>query len=138
MRTVITIVFLVCTLRSFSQEYLDKKIIIVVSDTTNIYQKVRQAFGRNNFQLKEDGNISVVTTFPRESKKIPGYVVSRAIINKDTVAITGIYGFIRLDYWGYTRTPNNYKDILYMNNSKLWPLLMNVAKEIGSTITYSK
>ncbi|MGN6165388.1 MAG: hypothetical protein ACTHOF_12685 [Flavisolibacter sp.] len=138
MKYILIILFLIYGFSSSGQDYLDKNIIITVDDTAGLYQKVRIALGKNNFQIKEDGNYDTLTTFPRESKKIPGFVLARAVIKKDTVAITGIYGFIRMDYWGYTRTPNSYKEILYMKKSKLWPLLMKVANELNGKITYSK
>jgi hypothetical protein len=125
-------------LNSFGQSYLDKQIFIPITDTSNLYQKVKIALGKHYFQVVENGNYDTVTTYPRDLKKIPGYALAKVIINKDTVIISGIYGFIRQNYMGYTRSPNSYKDIMYMKASKLWPLLMSVAGELGSQFTYSK
>lgn len=130
--------FLVCALNSFGQEYLDKKIIITVSDSAGLYQKVRIALGKNDFQMKEDGNYSVVSTFARELKKTPGYTIARAEIFGNTVTLTGRYGLLRIDEWGKTNVNSSWKNIVYMKNSKFWPLMMKVAKEIGSDFTYSK
>lgn len=47
--------FLICAFNANAQTYLDQKIIVTVNDTTGIYQKVRIAFGKNDFQVKEDG-----------------------------------------------------------------------------------
>jgi hypothetical protein len=138
MKSILIGLFLFCTLASFGQTYMDKKIIVTITDTSGLYQKVRIAFGKNDFQVKEDGNAFILTTFPRAIKKIPGYMIARAEISGDTVTITGIYGLTRMDDWGYTRMPNNYSSVMYMKNSKTWPILMKIAKEIGDKITYSK
>jgi hypothetical protein len=129
--------FLFCTLSSYSQQYLDKKIIIHV-DTSNIHERIKFALGKHTFQMVEDGNDSVITTYPRDLRSIPGYALAKIEVKQDSVILSGIYGFIRQNYMGYTRSPNSYKDILYMKGSKLWPLLMSVAKEIGNDFKYSK
>jgi len=138
MRLLLVSLLLFYTIKSHGQNYLDKKIIVSVKDTNNIYQKVKIALGKHKFQTVEDGNDSVVTTFPRDLRTIPGYALAKVEIQKDSVTISGIYGFIRQNWLGYTRSPNSYKNIMYMKGSKLWPLLMNVAKELEGEITYAK
>lgn len=138
MKIVLTALALICTLASHSQDYLDKKILVAVGDTNNLYQRVRIALGKHQFQAVEDGNYSVVTTYPRDLKSIPGYALAKVEIQKDTVVVSGIYGFLRQNYLGYTRSPNSYKDIMYMKGSKLWPLLLSVAHELSNDVSYSK
>ena len=130
--------FSICTLQSFGQNYLDKKIVVTVNDTSGLYQRVRIAFGSNDFQVKEDGNYSAVTTFARELKKTPGYIISRADISGNTVTITGRYGLLRIDDWGRTRDNGNWKDLVYMKNSKIWTVLEKVADKIKGEKSYSK
>ena len=138
MKHVLFCLFVFYSFTSFAQQYLDKRIIVTVDDTISLYQKVRTAFGKNDYQVKEDGNYSIVSTFARGLKRTPGYTIGRAEISGNTVTITGRYGLLRIDDWGRTRVDSNWKDIVYMKNSKIWPLLEKVAKELGTNITYAK
>jgi len=138
MRPILFGFLLFCANKSFGQEYLDKKIIVTVDDTTGLYQKVRIAFGKHDYQLKEDGNYSVVSTFARDLKKTAGYTIGRAEISGNTVTISGRYGLLKIDDWGRTRVTNEWKDVVYMKNSKIWPLLEKVADELNGKKEYSK
>lgn len=138
MKNIFTGLFLVCALSSLGQQYLDKKIVVTVKDTSGLYQKVRIAFGKNDFQVKEDGDYLVVSTFARDIKKIPGYMIARAEISGNTVTITGRYGLLRIDDWGRTRVNSSWKDILYMKSSKVWPVLEKVADKLDGAKAYSK
>jgi hypothetical protein len=109
MRHILFGFLLFCASKSFGQEYLDKKIIVTVDDTTGLYQRVRIAFGKHDYQLKEDGNYSVVSTFARDLKKTAGYTIGRAEISGNTVIISGRYGLLRIDDWGRTRFQTNGK-----------------------------
>lgn len=131
-------ILLFCTCEAFAQEYLDKKIIVPVEDTTGLYQKVRIAFGKHDYQVKEDGNYSVISTFARELKKTPGYTIGRAEILGNTITISGRYGLLKIDDWGRTRVSKEWKDIVYMKNSKIWSLLEKVADELDGKKEYSK
>jgi hypothetical protein len=138
MKNILLCLFLICALYSSGQEYLDKKIIVTVSDTANLYQRVRIAFGKNDFQLKEDGDSTVVSTFARDLKKTPGYMIGRAVLSGNTVTISGRYGLLRIDDWGRTRETSSWKDLVYMKNSKIWPVLEKVASNLKGDIAYSQ
>lgn len=137
MKYILAILFLIPTL-CFSQTYLDQKIIISVKDTANLYERTRQALGKNDFIIKEDGNKNFITTMPREFKKIPGFAIAHAEIKSDTVIITGHFTLMKNTNVGYTVAPKNYKPIVYYKNSHGWKLLMQVADKLDGTLTYSK
>lgn len=130
--------FLICALVSFGQEKLDKKIVVVVSDTSNLYQRVRIAFGKNDFQVKEDGDYSTVSTFARPLRSMAGYAISIAEISGNRITISGRYGQVKINDWGKTREDDSWKNIVYMKGSKLWPLLEKVADKLDGEISYSK
>lgn len=123
---------------SVAQSTGDKKIILV-TDSDSLYQKIKYAFGKANFMVKDDGNRDTIRTFPADLSGIPGYAVLSAVIKGNTVELSGFYGLTRMDDFGYTRTPKNYKPILYFKGSKAWKRLNEVADKIGyTTVTYTK
>jgi hypothetical protein len=130
--------FLICALSCYSQTYLDKKIVVTVKDTSNIYQRVRLAFTKNNFRLKDDGNYVAVATLPKQVKKLTDHTMGKAEISGNTIIITATHGLLRVDEYGRTKFTNEWKDVVYMKGSKIWPLFEKVAKEIDGEITYSK
>lgn len=136
MKTLLLILFAVPAICS-GQTYLDKKIIVTVSDTSNLYEKAKFAMGKNDFIIKETGNKTFITTHPREFKKIPGFAIAHAEIKGDTVIISGHFSLMRNSNIGYTIAPKNYKPIVYYKNSHGWKLLMQVAEKLDGKISYA-
>lgn len=137
MKTLLISLFLIPAL-AFGQNYLDHKIIIKVQDTVNLYEKVRVAFGTNDFVLKENGRKDFIETMPREFKKIRAFSVVNATINKDTVVLYGKYALMKNKNIGYTVAPSSYKNIIYSKKSHGWKLLMQIADKIPGQQFYSK
>jgi hypothetical protein len=106
MKSIFFGLFLICTLAASAQNYLDKKVTVTLQDTSNIYERIRTALGKNNFQIREDGNRDTITTFPKGLGKTN--IVARAIVNGNAVTISGIYGLTYMDDWGYTRPPKDF------------------------------
>lgn len=122
-----------------SQEIGDKKIIISISDTSNVYNKVRIALGKNDFIIREDGNRDTISTHLAEVKNIPGYSKLTAVITGNIITLSGFYSLIKMDDFGYTRNSKRYKPIVYYKNSKTWKKMYSVALALnGDGVTYSK
>lgn len=121
-----------------AQKENDNKIIVTVSDTANLYNRTRIALGKNDFQIKENGNADTLSTFPREYKSINGYVIVNVAISGNTVTFYGWYGMGYVNEFGFNRSPKKYKDVIYFKGSKTWPLLLKIANELGGTLTYSQ
>jgi hypothetical protein len=114
-----------------------KKIIVTISDTTNIYQKVKYALVNNDFIVKDNGNKDTLTTYVREYKGL--YCSAMAVIDSNTVILQGSYGLKRIDDFGYTQAPKSYKPIRsFGGRGKTWGLLLNVANQLGKNITFSQ
>jgi hypothetical protein len=122
----------------FGQNYLNKKIIISLKDSSNLYEKARIALGSNDFIIKETGNKFFITTHPREFKKIPGFAVANAEIINNTIIVTGYFSLMKNINVGYTIAPKNYKPIVYYKNSHGWKLLMQIADKLDGEISYLK
>lgn len=123
---------------ALAQNKGDSKIIITPADTSGIYNKLKIAFAKADFAVKELNIQDSLSTFPRELKTMSGFVVSNAIINNGKVTIEGFYTRRKISYYGVIKTGKDVKPIIYYKTGKLWPLLMKVANDIGGTIEYGK
>jgi hypothetical protein len=84
--------FLICTLAASAQKKDDRKIIITLPDTSNLYQVARLVLINNEFIIKEDGRHDTVSTYQRELITRPGYVKFWAAIDGNTITMWGVYG----------------------------------------------
>ena len=134
----LVILLLLCPILALSQKNDDTKIIVTLDDSTDIYKKVKIILVDLDFIVKDNYNIDTLTTYPREFSNIPGQCRLTATIKGNTVTLTGIYGLTKIDDFGYTRSPKDYKRIIYYKGSKGWELLKIVAEKIGEQITYEK
>lgn len=132
------ILLLLSPIPCLCQEIGDKKISVTITDTTNIYNKVRGALGKNDYIIKEDGNKDTVSTHAAEIKNIAGYLRLTAIIEGNSVTLSGVYSLTKMDDFGYTRNSKKYKPIVYYKNSKTWRQMAAVASALGGTFSYSK
>lgn len=130
------IIILLLPVFTFAQTKGNKKIIVTVNNPS--HEQVKIALVKNDFIVKEDGNKDTLTTYAREFKTIAGYAIARAEIKGNTVTLTGVYGLKKINDWGYTASPKNYKPILYYKGSHGWKLLMQIADKLDGKISYAK
>jgi hypothetical protein len=121
-----------------AQKVDDSKIIVTVIDNIDIYRKVKIALVDLDFIVKDNYNVDTLTTYSREFSNIPGACRLRAVIKGNTVTISGVYGLIQIDDFGYTRSAKENKKIIYYKGCKGWELLKTVAEKIGGQMTFSK
>ncbi len=133
------IVFLLlCPFLANAQKNEDTKIIVTLNDSIDIYKKVKIVLVDLDFIVKDNYNPDTLTTYSREFSNIPGACRLTAIIKENTVTISGIYGLIQIDDFGYTRSPKENKRIIYYKGSKGWEVLKTVAEKIGGQMTFGK
>ena len=138
MKHTLFVLFLIPAL-CYGQRSGDKKIIFTISDSTNVHQQVKIAFVKNDFIVKENGEANIMSTYPRQFRKMQGYAVARAEIKGNSITIYGFYGLNKINDWGYTTEPKNYKPILYMKNGHGWKLLLQVVDSLnGKIASYSR
>ena len=131
---------LLCLLPFFAvaQKIEDSQIIITLSDSTDLYKKVKIAFVNADFIVKDNYKLDTLTTYSREFTSMAGHCVAVAILKGNTVTLTGYYSLKKLDWFGFTQSSNNFQKVLYYKSSKSWDLLMKVAEGIGGQITFTK
>jgi hypothetical protein len=124
--------------KAYAQNTEDRKIVITVSDSSNIAGKVKSVLVRNNFIVKELPNKDTLLTYPNEFGGLPGFTIVQAVNSGNTITLSGVYGLKRMNDWGYTANPKNFKQIMYFRGSKGWKLLEKIANDIGGQLSYSK
>lgn len=128
--------FITASIYSFSQEKNSTKIIVALTDTSDIQLKIKKAFAKHNLIAKEYIDSDTLSSFPSEQNGL--YVIVYAEIKGSDISLFGLYGLKRLDSFGYSHAANSYKKILYYKSSKSWPILMQVAESLEGEISYSK
>ncbi len=127
--------FVICINRHVSKKG-DSQIIITLNDSSGIHEKVKLALIKADFVVKELNSLDSVVTYPRELKTMNGVAVGQAKVKNNKVTLYGYYSLKKLNYFGYTKLSRDFKPIVYYKGSKLWPLLMKVARDLGGEITY--
>jgi hypothetical protein len=120
-----------------AQKKGDSKIIITVSDTAGLHNKVRMALIKQDFVIKELGLPDSITTYRRELKSTTGVTVAFAKIDSNVVTIHAIWSQKIKDLAGLSVQENKFKKIMYFKGSKLWPLMQSIADYIGGDHAYS-
>lgn len=134
----LTIILILICFVAFGQKNGDKKIIIQLTDSIDSYEKLKNAFAKNDFIVRDDGNNDTLITHLREFRTMPGYCSLKGIINGNTITLSGIYGLKKMNVFGLTTAPKDYKQISYFGGSKSWRLLMSVANSLGGILSYDK
>lgn len=137
-KMILPILLFFLAVSSYGQSKGDSKIIVTVSDTSEMYNKVRVALIKNDFIVKEDGNRDTLSTYSRELKTMAGNAMIWAVIKGNDVELSGIYSLKKLNYFGFTKPGRNSNTILYFRGSKTWKLLEKVAETIGGQLQFAK
>jgi hypothetical protein len=121
---------------SMAQKKGDSKIIVTVTDTINVYEKVRLALVEADFVVKELNSRDSIVTYPRDLKTLTGVAIAYSKIKGTRIELTGLYVSGKTNYFGSPKLGKDTKAISYYKGSKLWPLLVKVANRIGGEIEY--
>ena len=127
---------LAISISSFGQKDGDSKIIIKLNDSLGIYNKVKYALVNTEFIVKDNGNKDTLTTYTQDFSGI--FCKATAIIETNTVTLTGVYGLKRLDDFGYTNDPKKYQPIIFYKGSQTWKILKYAASLIGGDVSYGQ
>lgn len=121
-----------------AQKTEDNLIIVTVSDTTNLYQKVRQAITYTNLVIREDSKKDTLVTLSERIHGFTIFVVAKVVITGSQVEISGGYGLGLEDFWGYPAWPKSYKSIIYFKGSEAWQILRQIAIKLDGKIEFSQ
>ena len=127
-------ILIILSIISKAQKIGNSKIIVQVSDTTNLYKRVKFAFIKLDFIVK-DLETDTLKTYAREFMD-NNYLIATAIIKGYTVTITGIWGSRKLNLLGYSNSLRDYKSVIYYKGCVEWNLLRLVGKDIGGELSF--
>lgn len=115
-------------LYSNAQKNGNSKIIVQVKDTSSLYKRIKFAFIRNDFIVK-DLEIDTIQTYPREFLDNQ-YLIATAIINGNYVTLSGVYGSRKVNFFGGQTSAKDFKKVVYYKGSVEWRLLLSVAAKL--------
>lgn len=124
--------------RAIAQKDDDNLIIVTVSDTSKLYERVRHAITYTDLIIRENSKTDTLIT---QSEKIDGstiFVIAKVVINGNNVEISGGYGLGKEDFWGYPSWPKSYKRIVYFKESEAWKILRRIAIKLDGKIEFTK
>ena len=121
---------------AFSQKTEDNLIVVTISDTTNLYQKVRQAITYTNLVIREDSKKDTLVTLSERIHGFTIFVVAKVVIAGSQVEISGGYGLGLEDFWGYPAWPKSYKPIIYFKGSEAWQILRQIATKLDGKMEF--
>jgi len=121
-----------------AQTYEDNQITVTVSDTSKLYERVRQAIIFSNFMIHESSTRDTLITYPEKMYSKSVFVMAKVIIVGNQVKISGAFGLGLENVWGKASWPKAYQEIVYYKGSDTWPELRHIAFKLDGKISYSK
>lgn len=120
------------------QKNEDNLIVVTVSDTTNLYERVRHAITYTDFIIREDSRHDTLITYSERIDWTTIFVIAKVVVSGNRVEITGAYGLGPQDFWGYPAWPKSYTRIGYFKGSEGWKVLRRIGMKLEGKIEYVK
>ena len=139
MKRIFCCALLLISLNTHAQKSFDTRIIITVSDTTGLYEKVRMAIVEEELIVVDNRKIDTISTYPLNLKSTT-YITAYASIKGNIVTIWGYLADANTNLIGITVNPNkkDYEKIFYYPSDKYWKKLKKIASRIPGTLSYGK
>lgn len=124
---------------SHAQKSLDTRVIVTVSDTAGLYEKVRMAFVDEGIIVVDNRRTDTISTQPFNIKSTT-YIMTYASIINNTVTLWGYFADANKNLLGITVNPNikEYQKIFYYPGDKYWKKLNKIALRIPGTLSFGK
>jgi|SRR5215203_3452957 len=133
---------LICVLLplfAISQRQEDNLIIVTVSDTSKLYERVRQAITFSDFIIREDSGRDTLRTYSERIYRTTIFVVAKVVIQGYQVVISGAFGLGSEDFWGDPGWPKSYKRVFFYNKGNdEWWRIRSIALKLDGKIEYIK
>jgi hypothetical protein len=123
---------------ALGQKENDNLIIVTVSDTAKLYERVRQAITYSDFIIREDSKKDTLITYSEKIDATTIHVIVKVVINNNKIEISGGKGLGIEDFWGYPGWPRSYERIVYYKGSESWLKLRRIAIKLDGKMEFSK
>jgi hypothetical protein len=122
---------------SFAQNRGDKKIIITVTDTSNLLNRISYALYENGYDIHtKDVAVSFISTEPK-AISISWLLIGRFLIKGNTIVITGEVGVNSNADRRVFYEPMEYHGLSVSLNKGAWKELEEIGRLFGD-VTFSK
>ena len=127
----LVISFLLFSLTAISQKDDDNLILVTVSDTAKLYERVRQAITYTDFIIREQSGRDTLRTYLQRIGRTTIFVAAKIVIVGNKVEISGASGLGSQDFWGDPGRAKDFKRISYINKgTEEWWMLMQGSEKI--------
>ncbi len=133
-----TCILLLLALQLNAQNLEDNLIVVTVTDTTKLYERVRQAITYTEFIIREDSKRDTLITYSTRIYNKTIFVVAKVTIAGNQVKISGAHGLGLEDFWGYPAWPKSYKRVEFFKGSESWQILKSIAIKLDSKIEFMR
>jgi hypothetical protein len=123
---------------SIAQTPEDNLIIVTLQDTTNLYQRVRQAITFTDLVIRQDSKPDTLMTHSERIHNKSIFVIATVVIVGSKVKISGAFGLGQEDFWGYPAWPKSYKRATYFKGSEAFHILRRIAIKLDGKIEYAR
>ena len=135
------ILLILSPLFSFSQAKNDSKIIVTVSDTSNLFNRVLLQLYENGYALEnKDEVLKFAATKEKNLGKGATLLKVKVLVKDSTLTLTGLVGsyvqLIKTDSPVFI--PVEYRGMKGSSIRIAWEEMLNISKQFGSGLGYSK
>ena len=139
MKQAILPLFFIIPFIAIGQKEDDNLIIVTVTDTVKLYERVRQAIAYSDFIIREDSNRDTLKTYSERIGRLTIFVAAKVVIVGNKVEISGLQALGYQDFWGEAGRPRSSSRISYINKgSEEWWKIRSIALKLDGKIEYEK
>lgn len=139
MKNILLGLFLISTISASAQKKKDSKVIVSISDTTDIFNKVVRTLYENGYSVTIKDEIGrFIETDWLQLKKTAGKVKTRLLFTDSTITFSSKYRFAFKSEFGEMEADISNAGSKGSDMRIYWDELVRVAKIFGDKLTYSK
>jgi hypothetical protein len=124
--------------RTSAQKDEDNVIIVRVTDTANLYNRVRQAVTYTDLIIREDSKKDTLITYSERIGNTTIFIIAKIVLKRNVIEISGAFGLGLENFWGYPAWPKSYKRINYFKGSEGWKVLRRIAIKLDSKMEFAR
>lgn len=132
MKYLLLSLFLIPTL-SYSQAKRDTKVIVTVSDTSNLFNRVVMSLYERGYTLEQkDEKLNFIATGEKPMPKLGASMKLRVMIKDSIMVVTGLHA-LDIKIMGLERTfdPNEYRGMKGSVWMTAWDEMVSFARQFG-------
>lgn len=135
----LVVLFFLLSIAAISQKEDDNLILVTVSDTTKLYERVRHAITYTDFIIREDSDRDTLRTYSERIGRTTIFIAAKIVIVGNKIEISGLQALGYQDFWGEPGRPKSFNRISYNNKgSEEWWRIRSIALKLDGKLEYMK